>query len=190
MRGSSRQILFFATRHDLEPICSEMEDQSNIAYIDISPLSQQVNFYTSFRDIPNVGIAPHPNAIAGATYLVVPANMISIRARPSIFNQLTCPDSVVFTPGGRWHNDVYLHGRIGTVSSSVFSSDLYRLFVRLIKKRFAAVRAYWVAPEALMIGYSGVRLTISGDSPPEYDLKLPDKGECVPPRDEGTPRAR
>lgn len=171
---SAKQLLFFATRYDLEGICANLEREWQIAYVDMRPPQNSSAVYNSFVQIKNIGVAPHANAIAGYAYLVVPAGTKLTAVQRSSPNQRNCPDSVVFMPGGRWHNDVLLYGEVGTVSSSKFACELYRSFVQLIKKRFKKVQAYWVGPEAYMLGRSGIRLTIGGNSPREYDLRFPD----------------
>lgn len=159
----------------LEGICAELEREWHIAYVDMRPSQNSSLAYTSFAQIKNAGFAPHANAVAGYAYLLVPAGMKLTAVQRSSPNQRDYPDSVVFMPGGRWHNDALLYGEVGTVSSSKFASELYRSFVQLIKKRFKKIHAYWVGPEAYMLGRSGIRLTIGGNSPREYDLRLPDK---------------
>lgn len=174
---SGKQLHFFATRYDLESVCADLEREWQIAYLDRSPSrnSSSIYIYSSFTQINDAGVAPFANAIAGYAYLMVPAGTKLTAAQRSSPNQLSCPDSIVFMPGGRWHNDVLLYGKIATISSSRFSSELYRFFARLLKKRFKKVRAYWVGPEAYGLGRSGIRLTIGGNSPREYDLRLPDE---------------
>ena len=172
--SSAKQLHFFATRYDLEGICAELEHEWQIAYLDRSPSRNSAIVFSSFTQIKNAGVAPFANAIAGYAYLLVPAGTKLTAVQRSSPNQMNCPDSVLFMPGGRWHNDVLLYGKIGTVSSSRFSSELYRFFSKLIKKRFKKVRAYWVGPEAYMLARSGIRLTMGGNCPREYDLQLPD----------------
>lgn len=173
--SSAKQLHFFATRYDLEGICADLEREWQFAYVDMKPWRNSSTVFTSFAQITNAGTAPHTDAIAGYAYLMVPAGTKLTAAQRSSPNQLNCPDGIVFMPGGRWHNDVLLYGKIATISSSRFSSELYRFFARLLKKRFKKVRAYWVGPEAYVLGRSGIRLTIGGNSPREYDLRLPDE---------------
>lgn len=85
-------------------------------------------------------------------------------------DQLANPDSVTFTAGGKWDNDVLLHGRIATASDSDISKELMKLFNLVIRKQFKKVGAYWVGPAAYVFLEAGWRLTLSAHSPRDFDL--------------------
>ncbi len=46
-----------------------------------------------------------------------------------------------------------------------------KLFHGAVRKQFTKVRAFYVEPQALTWLYAGKRLTISDQSPREFDLK-------------------
>jgi hypothetical protein len=77
---------------------------------------------------------------------------------------------VEFKPGGIWNEDVLLHGRIATASESQISQALMKRFQSAAKKTFSKVKAFYVGPKALVLLDSGKRLTISAQSPREFDL--------------------
>ena len=82
-------------------------------------------------------------------------------------------DSIVFSPGGRYSNDVMLYGMIGTLSPppSVASKNLYTFVAKAFRKDFKKVREYFIGPEALDLMASGVRLAMDATSPAEFDLR-------------------
>jgi len=86
-------------------------------------------------------------------------------------DQLLNPDTVVLTPAGVRSEEVVLHGRVATVSNSQPAQRLMRLFSKAFRKhRFEKIRAFWVGPEARALLRAGTRLTISVQSPREFDL--------------------
>jgi len=87
-------------------------------------------------------------------------------------NQLNNPDTITFTPGGLWNNDILLHGRVATASQSISSQALMKRFQPVLQKMFVKVKAFLVGPQALMLLKNGRRLTISAQSPQEFDLTI------------------
>jgi hypothetical protein len=87
-------------------------------------------------------------------------------------DQLVNPDTVVFTPGGVWNEEILLHGRIATASESDASQNLMKRFQSALKKHFTKIKAFYVGPGALALLKSGKRLTASEQSPREFDLTI------------------
>src|SRR5262249_40111153 len=85
-------------------------------------------------------------------------------------DQLINPDSVTFTPGGIWKEDVVLNGAIGTASDSAVSQALMKRFQAAVKKTCTKVRAFYVGPRALTLFEAGKRLAGAVQSPREFDL--------------------
>jgi hypothetical protein len=71
-----------------------------------------------------------------------------------------------------WNEKILLAGSIGTASETQASQALMKRFQAAFKKTFSKVKAYYVGPKALTLLKSGTRLTISAQSPPEFDLTL------------------
>jgi len=88
-----------------------------------------------------------------------------------IIDQLLNPDTITFTVGGLWNNEILLHGSVGTASQSKSSQMLMRVFHDALNKQFVKVRAFYVGPQALELLKNGKRLTISAQSPQQFDLK-------------------
>jgi hypothetical protein len=87
-------------------------------------------------------------------------------------DQLANPDTIGFTPGGEWNNNILLHGRFATASESRFSQELLMRCGAALQKEFTRVKAFYVGPEAMEFLKSGKRLTVAEQSPPEVDLSL------------------
>jgi len=87
-------------------------------------------------------------------------------------DQLDNPDTITFTPGGVWKEDILLHGGIGTASQSKTSEALMKRFRTIVKKAFVKVQAFYVGPQAFELLRRGKRLTISAQSPQEFDLRV------------------
>lgn len=87
-------------------------------------------------------------------------------------DQLVNPNSIAFMPGGAWGVDVLLYGSISTSSKSSESRDLIERFYRAIKTHFTKVKAFYLGPQAMEWLKSGKRLTISVQSPKEFDLTI------------------
>jgi hypothetical protein len=170
------QTLFYATAQDLSGVLSSLEAQKNLQYTLAGMFdSKELQTYLSFRDIPDLGRAVHRSAVANQQYLVslngtveriqdVPQHSGGVLFAVSLkLNE----DSIVFSPGGRYRDDVLLYGMIGTLSPppSVASKNLYTFVAKTFRKDFKKVREYFVGPQALDLMASGVRLAMDATSP-------------------------
>src|SRR5262249_49812017 len=138
-----------------------------------------VNILGAGAEIPNLGKANADSSSACEAFLVcnreTPINLRTVQGNNVeriCVDQLLNSDSVEFKPGGVWNEDVVLHGRVATASESQMSQTLMKRFQAAIKKAFSKVKAYYVGPQALKLLQSGKRLTISAQSPKEFDLGL------------------
>jgi hypothetical protein len=129
-------------------------------------------------EIPNLGKATADSAINCESFLVTRCPMSlkvrSIKASAGVerfcVDQLLNPDSVTFTPAGLWDEQVVLHGRVATVSASGLSQELMKQFSSAFAKYFSKIKAFFVGTKALALLDAGKRLTISVQSPREFDL--------------------
>jgi hypothetical protein len=85
-------------------------------------------------------------------------------------DQLSNPDSITFTPAGVWSPDVVLHGRVATVSESPISQALMKRFNSAFRAQFTKVQAFWIGHNARALFDAGKRLTLSAQSPRDFDL--------------------
>lgn len=176
------QTLFYATAQDLSEVLSSLESQKDLQYTLAGMFdSKELQTYSSYRDIPDLGRASHRSAVANRQYLVsLKATVLRIRDVPQYSGGVLFAvdlrlneDSIVFSPGGRYSNDVMLYGMIGTLSPppSVASKNLYAFVARAFRKDFKKVREYFIGLEALDLMASGVRLAMDATSPAEFDLR-------------------
>lgn len=178
---SRNQILFYATKQDLAPALSSLEAQKSLQYTLTGLFDEnRLQTYFSYADIPNFGQASHPNAIASPTYLVslrgtaLRALEVPQEAGGLCFSisQMLNDDTIIFSPGGWYGNDIILYGSLGTVSNSVTSKNLYNFFAKPFREYFRKVQEFYAGTEALNLAKGGVRLTIGASSPMEFDLKI------------------
>jgi hypothetical protein len=175
------QLMFYATAQDLASVLSSLEAQKRLQYT-LTGLFKvnSTEAYLSYVNIPGLGQARHPTAVANPTYLIsLQGAPIRAREVPQkaggvryAFDQKLNEDTVAFNPGGRYGDDVILYGMIGTVSESILSKDLYGFAAKLFRDRFAKIREFLVGPEAFDLAKAGLRLTIGASSPAEFDLKI------------------
>ncbi len=138
----------------------------------------EVKRVRSAPGFPNLGVASSKSAGTSRSFLFVPSgNPVRTRlmelksgGHRYALDQLVNPDTVVFSPGGFWGEDVLLHGQVATVGDSEVCRKLMNVFGRNIRKRFKKIRAFWVGQEAETEFMRGTRLTISADSPKEFGL--------------------
>ncbi|MGO8747256.1 MAG: hypothetical protein ACLQNE_14820 [Thermoguttaceae bacterium] len=180
-----KHILFFALKEDLLALLELVESKGSLKYVLTGNfLADEIKdgptVFATGAAIPNLGKATAESAIACESFLVceqeTPINLDAVHGRTSkrvCVDQLANPDTVTFTPGGVWNEDVVLHGRTATASESQISQVLMKRFQAAIKKAFTKVKAFYVGPKALTLLESGKRLTISAQSPREFDLAPP-----------------
>lgn len=178
-----KHVLFFALKEDLLPVLELVESKGALKYARMGnfaghQIKDDISVFDTGVGIPNLGKASADSASSCDGFLVcereTPVNLRHLQGingeQRVLVDQLVNPDSVEFTPGGIWNEDVVLHGRIATASDSEISKALMKRFQTAIKKTFSKVKAFYVGPKALALLESGKRLTISAQSPREFDL--------------------
>ena len=121
----ARQTHFYAMPSDLREVLSELENSVGYAvrYTVVGTIRESVpDGYGSLLELPNLGVASHATAIAGDAYLISdrsaqisPIKMKGQTERWTI-DQRSCPDSVLFMPGGMYDRSVLLYGNVGDFS--------------------------------------------------------------------------
>jgi len=176
-----KQILFFALKSDLLQVFKDFETAGAVKYVATDTInSPHYAIWTQGAALPNLGKASQASAINCDSYLVCgPDTEINLRALSPIdskerfaIDQLKNPDTIVFSPAGEWNEDILLHGRVSTTSTSQLSQSLMRRFQKALRKSFVKIKAFYVGPQALVLLKNGRRLTISVQSPIEFDLTL------------------
>jgi hypothetical protein len=177
-----KHLLFYTLRDDILGLLERVEIRGMLKYtrtghFPISSANNALDIFDTGTSIPNLGRASAASAVGCESFLVTepdaPIIFRNLKGR-SIdrisIDQLLNPDSVTFTPGGLWNEDVVLHGRVATASESQISQLLMRRFQEAIRQMFTKVRAFYVGPMALKLLEAGKRLTSAVQSPPEFDL--------------------
>ncbi len=196
----SKICYFYSTKKDILGVTEQLESSDPIKYVRFGQTTKlPPESYSSAMQIPHLGIATHPSSVGCEKYLVCDPET-TIRPRPlktlsesdvnrSIIpnkeplidligveryalDQLFNPNTITFSSGGLWKDQFLLHGGIGTASQSEFSEELMKRFLSAIKKSFIKIKAFYVGPQALELLKNGTRLTISAQSPLEFDLKI------------------
>jgi hypothetical protein len=190
---------FYATRNDLLTVANRVESEHPIKYVRFGHTTTlPPDSFARIVTIPGLGIASHPSAVGCCKYLVcnvdtvikprelktlteadvaesIIANKESLKPLIGVnryaIDQLMNPDTISFAAGGIWKDEILLHGGIGTASQTEVSLSHFKRFQAALRKSFTKVRAFYVGPEALDLLKSGMRLTISAQSPREFDLK-------------------
>ncbi|WP_141758669.1 hypothetical protein [Duganella sp. HH105] len=176
------QRQFYATANDLLPALDHIESKLQLAYTLTGLFDEDAQItYATGSTLPTLAKPLSVgSAIAGPGYLVT-ERLLPIRSREVQQNdggkkyavdQLLNPDSIVFQHGGFYSAEIFLPGRIATVSDTPAAMKIQRAFSTVFTKRFTRVKAYWVGQEALTLLQQGTRLTFGEGSPSEFDLKL------------------
>src|SRR5438132_7538400 len=161
-----KQILFFALKEDLVPMLELVENKGPLRYVltgnFLKREFKQIVFAAG-ASIPNLGKATADQWISCEAFLVcereTAVNLRTLQGYDGheriCIDQLANPDSVGFTPGGMWNEDVVLNGCVRTASESQASQALMKRFQAAIKKTFSKVRAFYVGPKAHTLLDSG-----------------------------------
>lgn len=171
----------FATANDLLIVLGAIDSRRPLSYTlcghTYSP--EIVSFYSGESLDTLRAPATTDTASTGVAYLVTDRDCpivprpIQVRGEEGqrwTIDQLANPDSTVLWHGGFWMPDVLLSGRVASASNSARSRSLQRAFESQIKKEFCRVKAFYVGEEAARLLDSGMRLTMSTQSPREFDL--------------------
>ena len=185
-----KRVYFFATPSDIKPVLARFEQDGPLAFVKNGLLtSPDPPTYLSSSEIPDPGLATSETGSTSFSYLVFPRRSpISVRAyvstdpeiagqtRWSISNGAN-PDSVAMTLAGLWGADILLPGNVNTLHDNKTALQLVRRFLSALKKEeFVKIQMWWLGRQALEMLRSGKRLTTTAvQSPPEYDLPLPNE---------------
>ena len=141
-----KHILFFGLKDDLLALLELVESKGRLKYARIGNFPRQRMkdgpvVFDAGVGMPNLGKATAESSIACEAFLVceqeTPINLRAIQGSSGervCVDQLANPDSVTFTPGGIWSDDIVLHGRVATASQSKTSEALMKRFEAAIKR--------------------------------------------------------
>ena len=176
-----KQVYFYATKNDLLPVLRAVEEAGALKYVVAGNFTTpELRSYSRGEEIPQLGKASSGTAGTCETFLVCaavpPVKVESFKGGNGedrfCVDQLLNPDTVGLTPAGQWNEEILLHGRVATVSDSPASQALMKRFQSAIRKHFVKIKAFYVGSNARKLLESGKRLTISAQSPRDFDLTL------------------
>lgn len=176
-----KQIQFFALKEDLLPVLEAVERDGPLKYVRTGNcLSSDFEAFQRGADIPHLGKADSETGSTCESFLVtgrvVPVTVRPIKGVGSVkrycMDQLINSDTVELTPAGLWGEDIVLNGRVATVSESLISQELMKIFNSAFRNHFSKVKAFFVGHKALVLLGAGKRLAISVQSPRDFDLTI------------------
>jgi hypothetical protein len=171
---------FFATPDDLLPVLLCVEVKHALVYTACGHVHiPKADQFRTARELPTLfRQQPFESAVNGPTYLVTEAGTDVVlrelspygcRNRWSI-DQQSNPNSTVLRHGGRFKDNVLLHGEVRTIHKTAVAQRLQRAFDAAIRKHFNKLKAFYIGAEAEAMLDSGCRLTAAEQCPREYDL--------------------
>ena len=177
---STKQILFFAERSDLQYILDNVETSNNISYSEAGVFDIiDIPTYNSHKEMHNLGKVNNGDWNHNKFYIVhgkeeiINKRIVSLKTngvRYAVY-QDTNQRTIIFKPGGIFEDGVLVAGSLGTISEEPFSIKLYNQYSKIIKKSFVKVGAFYLSLRAKEKLDNGWRLVTNVKSPIEYDLK-------------------
>jgi len=180
-----KQILFFATPSDIKRVLHRFEANAPLKFVEMGTLSTPNRaIYLESSQIPDPGIATHETGSLSKGYMVSyrdTKNHMKVSTlkngekRWNLFNADN-EEAVILGMGGFWKTGTLLPGNMATLHQTPVAQQLMNWFLAALKQEgFTKVREWWLGPEALEMLRAGRRLTTTAEqSPPEYDLKMPE----------------
>jgi hypothetical protein len=181
-----KRIFFFATPSDILPVLKRFEANAPMEYIKMgNDLTPDRRYYLSGDTIPNAGISSDGRGGSGDRYMVtlredskdIYVEIDTWDSGEKFWQLRQCDNenTVELALAGLW-KDMLLPGIMDTMHDTPKAQQLMKWFNAALKKEgFVKIDMHWLGPEALAMFKAGVRLPKNAEqSPPAYDLKLPD----------------
>lgn len=163
---------FYATGADLVDLVREVARHTSLRYD-----STEYRRSASVRSTGMPSLSDLQSTVPRATLLVTPSELgveaKRIDAAEGVrfaVDELLNPHSATLKLGSSPSPSILTPGSIGTTASDGSGVKIVRAFEKELKRRFVRLKAYWVGPEAYRMFSAGARLTLSEQSPPQFDL--------------------
>jgi hypothetical protein len=180
-----KQLFFFATPADIVPVLRRLEANSPLKFVEIGTLATPNRaIYLESAEIPNPGVATHETGSLSQAYMVSYRDtknhmQVSVTKKGGKRWNLFGADNeeaVSLNMAGLWKTGTLLPGNVATVHENPVAQQLMKWFLSAFKEEgFTKVKNWWLGKEALEMLKAGKRLTTTAEqSPPEFDLKLPE----------------
>ncbi|WP_018756446.1 hypothetical protein [Paenibacillus terrigena] len=176
----SNEILFFASKSDIEAVLQNIESAYLLKYVRCGLFDNEyVKVYDSALDIEGLGYSESGN-VSNQSYLVLERTTpLNIRSVPQqrggvkyAIDQMENKTSFIFAPGGLYRDEYIIFGRISTVNSVPEELKVFKEFTKKMIKMFSKVGRYYIGPEAKLLSNERRLITINANQSIEYDLKL------------------
>lgn len=179
-----KRIFFFATPADIIPVLKRFEANAPLKFIEGgTTLTPNRAIYLESSEIPNPGIATHETGSLSKGYMVSYRETKNHMERSvdrkgvkrwNLFNADN-EETVILGMAGKW-KDMLFPGSMDTLHEAAPAQQLMKWFLAALKAEgFTKVDMYWMGKEALEMLKEGKRLSTTAEqSPPEFDLKLPE----------------
>ena len=149
------RVNFFADESDLLSVLNTLESKRKLKYVlaNSSTATETVQWARG-TEIAGLGRADGEQTSACRSFLIMDKDTGIVRrsirqydkSARSDWDQLSNPDSIVFTPAGVWDERTMIAGSFGTAPSSPSSLALMRLVKATLKKHFTKIRAFGWGP--------------------------------------------
>jgi hypothetical protein len=180
-----KRIFFFATPADITPVLNRLEANAPLKFVEMGNLTTPNRaIYLESAEIPNPGIATHETGSISQGYMVshrdTKNHMHAFVGRKGekrwSLDNGDNEETVILVMAGTWKTGTLLPGNMSTLHDNAVAQQLMKWFLSAMKQEnFSKVREWWVGCEAMEMLKAGKRLTTTAEqSPPEFDLKLPE----------------
>jgi hypothetical protein len=175
----SKQILFFATAQDIEPIIKAIEIKNSLKYYEMGLFDNKSSeVYNSVFDIPNFGKTKVGDWNKDLDLMAIPKDKaLNIREVPQkvggikyAVDPLENQISICLQFGGIYKDGIIVAGKCGTAFLNDFSLEIFKLFSAILKKTFKKIGQFYVGQYAEEKMNQGWRLVTNEKMPKEYDL--------------------
>lgn len=177
----SKQILFFATAIDIQPIMESLESLYQVKYYEMGLFDIKPNsYYDSISEIPNFCIPEYSDWNRDLRVMMLPkSSLLRIREVPQrsgglkyAIDPLENQVSICFQFGGTYQEGILLGGSCGTSFLNDFSIKIFKEFSLRLKKEFRKIGNFYVGKDAEEKLKSGWRLVTNEKISKDFDLKL------------------
>jgi hypothetical protein len=176
----AKQALFYSSKDDLHNGLKRLEEHCEVSYIRTGLFdAPQLERYSSYKEIENIGISLDGRIESLPTYLIVESDEVVVpkeipQRRGGVrysLNSRVFPSSVTFTPSGSFEEKCIIYGTLsGLEATNAKSIMLYKAFEKHVLKGFKKIKSFKVSPQALVGMDSGIRMTCNINAHQSMDL--------------------
>lgn len=173
--------MFFALLEDIQNIIESLEIDYSLSYYKTGLFETTlIPTYNSLIDVPFVGYTKYGDWNYTDTFLALPKKVnLIIREIPQkkggtkyAIDQMANLESIAINLGGIYSEkeNVLTAGKVGTISDTIFSINVYESIAKKIRKSFKKVGSFYVGKAAEEKLQEGWRLVTNEKLSKGYDL--------------------